>query len=504
MNGTNTYAVFRAPGASGAEAIVVSASWLSLVDNGSGTINERGIPAVLALARFLTRYPHWAKDLVFVISDGYLDGMQAWLSSYHGTSQSNLRAEPLEHSSGVIWTAVNVDYPSHSFSHIGLFYEGLNGRLPNLDLMNTTHRGGVPLVLHDDVESPFSPPTHAGQDHWRVLVAKEIHAYIQRARHLLRYFSYHVVGRPSGVHGLFHQYRIDAMTLYAVPAAGPHGFHSLGRLVESSLRSMNNLLERLHASFFFYLMTGPKSFLKIGLYLPSAIILGIAITVTGMGVWHDAGISELQPSDVGAESRRQGDAVALQEINSPDDKLHKVSKAAFSPTRRRRAVIEPLLLMLLTHLLGATLLILVQFDWLQKLFRFYFAFVALTYVGLIFTSPPHQPAAPGNNAPVHFILHSFTLLFCGMVISITAVLNFALAASLGAILAMPLVCIGPRSHRMAKLLLLVPAAPFFVGPGILETVIREWYILGGWFVPFSCLVYAPIVLQTWVSAVCYF
>lgn len=31
----------------------------------------------------------WAKDIIFVISDGYLDGMQAWISSYHGTRQSS-------------------------------------------------------------------------------------------------------------------------------------------------------------------------------------------------------------------------------------------------------------------------------------------------------------------------------------------------------------------------------------------------------------------------------
>ncbi|EJD54545.1 Gaa1-domain-containing protein [Auricularia subglabra TFB-10046 SS5] len=503
VNGTNAYAVFRAPRASGAEAIVISTSWLSLVDGGHGSINERGIPTVLALSRFLTKYCYWAKDLVFVVSDGYLDGMQAWLSSYHGTSQSNLRAEPLEHSSGVIWTAVNIDYPGHSFSHIGLFYEGLNGRLPNLDLMNTTHRGGVSLVLHDDAELPLSPPAQYGQHDWGILLAKDIGAYLQRAKHILRYFSYHVVGRPSGVHGLFHQYRIDAMTLYAVPAAGPHGFHSLGRLIESSLRSMNNLLERLHASFFFYLMTGPTSFLTVGLYLPSAIILGIAITVTGLGIWHGAEISDVDSPDSEAEWQKQVDKVtALQGAKKQEDKPRKVAMVAFRPTQRRRPVIEPLLLMLLTHLLGALLLVSLRFDWLQRAFRFSFPFIVVTYAGLIFTSTPRQHLrnVPKGEVPLHLILRSFTLLFCGMVITITAVLNFALAASLGAILAMPLVCVGPRSHRLAKLLLLIPAVALLGSPTTIESIVREWYILGGWFLPFACLVYVPIVLQTWVVA----
>ena len=34
----------------------------------------------------------------------------------------DLHAEPLMHSSGVIWTALNIDYPGHSFSHLGVFH----------------------------------------------------------------------------------------------------------------------------------------------------------------------------------------------------------------------------------------------------------------------------------------------------------------------------------------------------------------------------------------------
>lgn len=68
-------------------------------------INIRGVSTILALANFLKRtklkicliamadrflgYSLWAKDIIFVISDGYLDGMHAWLSAYHGTTQSS-------------------------------------------------------------------------------------------------------------------------------------------------------------------------------------------------------------------------------------------------------------------------------------------------------------------------------------------------------------------------------------------------------------------------------
>ena len=88
-------------------------------------------------------YSLWAKDIVFVISDNYVDGMQAWLTAYHGATQSStpdrsivltthlilplsdLQADELELTSGVIWTALNIDYPGHSFSHLGIFHGGL-------------------------------------------------------------------------------------------------------------------------------------------------------------------------------------------------------------------------------------------------------------------------------------------------------------------------------------------------------------------------------------------
>jgi hypothetical protein len=35
---------------------------------------------------------------------------------------TDLNAESLRLSSGVIWTALNVDYPGHSFSHLGMFF----------------------------------------------------------------------------------------------------------------------------------------------------------------------------------------------------------------------------------------------------------------------------------------------------------------------------------------------------------------------------------------------
>jgi hypothetical protein len=40
-------------------------------------------------------YAHWSKDIIFVISDGHLDGMHAWLSAYHRPSNTGTSSNPL-------------------------------------------------------------------------------------------------------------------------------------------------------------------------------------------------------------------------------------------------------------------------------------------------------------------------------------------------------------------------------------------------------------------------
>lgn len=66
--------------------------------------------------------------------------------------------------------------------------------------------------------------------------------------------------------------------------------------MESTLRSMNNLLERLHASFFSYLLPHPGWFHNMGAYLPAVVLLGAGLTIRGLGLWVDAGWPSLEIS----------------------------------------------------------------------------------------------------------------------------------------------------------------------------------------------------------------
>ncbi|OCF31947.1 glycosylphosphatidylinositol transamidase [Kwoniella heveanensis BCC8398] len=256
---TSTYAHIRPPRSKGTETILVSANWVSR----DGTPNLRGIATLLALGDFLQGQNHWASDLVLVVGEGYVEGLEGFMREYHNLFP------------GVIWTGLNIDYPGHSFSHLGMFYEGVNGRLPNQDIVNAAsnvarYAGGVLPRLHDVVDEPpagFGSPL--------------VQNYLLGAKHLLHHFAFMATGRGSAAHGVLARHRIDALTLYASPAEGPHGFHTLGRTIESTLRSMNNLLERLHASYFFYLLPRPDQFIPVGHYLPAAVLLGASLTIGG-------------------------------------------------------------------------------------------------------------------------------------------------------------------------------------------------------------------------------
>ena len=54
---------------------------------------------------------------------------------------------------------------------------------------------------------------------------------------------------------------------------------------EGICRSLNNLLERFHQSFFFYIMTATQRFISIGLYMPPLGILVLPLIFTALYLW---------------------------------------------------------------------------------------------------------------------------------------------------------------------------------------------------------------------------
>lgn len=97
-------------------------------------------------------------------------------------------------------------------------------------------------------------------------------------------------GTPSGSHGFFLKYGIESVTLLGkstrnCKSKGPVFYADIGRILEATFRSLNNLLERLHQSFFFYLKTTPNRFISIGLYFPPIALILFPIALKAATIW---------------------------------------------------------------------------------------------------------------------------------------------------------------------------------------------------------------------------
>lgn len=330
LRGSNVYTRWSSARSDGREAVVISAPWLSRWDGFDDPDNKpeqespprfvqdgrraniRGTAIVLGLAKYLSSQISWSKDIIFVFSDGHLDGMQAWSSSYFGANQVNLKANPLTCSGAVIWNSVSIDYPSDSFSGLTVLYEGKDGQVPNMDVVNTLVRivdrtGGVPIRL-DGTEETFKANDDIPGGGWGDIGKyleknlgwgwRGVAKYRKASLNLFHQIKTQSSSHPTGSHALLQRFHIDAISIYAIPSKGPYGFWHLGRIVEASMRSYSNLIERLHHSQFFYLLTSPERFVQLGVYLPIAILLSVAMTLTGIAKWMRQGRD--------AKSRQEG------------------------------------------------------------------------------------------------------------------------------------------------------------------------------------------------------
>ena len=126
----------------------------------------------------------------------------------------------------------------------------------------------------------------------------------------------------------------------------------LPRAVESTMRTMNNLLERLHASFFFYVFSTPSRFLQLNHYLPPPIIISVAMSFGGLAlyVW------------TGWERTRNEKTGTLGEWRM-----------------RYRPIMEVLCIMAVTHIFGGMVFLLITSD------------IFVRRLPVCWTTPPIEP-----------------------------------------------------------------------------------------------------------------
>ena len=217
----------------------------------------------------------WSKDIIILITTDSRAGPQAWVDAYHDEHTPSSVA-PLSIKSGALQGVVVLDNAlDHRFESLHIVYDGINGQLPNLDLFNTavsiaSGQLGIGVSL---------------QRMW-----KHNDSYQERLQTMLRGMARQGLGYTSGPHSSFIPYHVDAITLQAV-GNGWQDEMAMGRCVESIFRSLNNLLEHFHQSFFFYLLMQADRFVSIGTYLPSAMLVAVNFTIMALALWVRSGQS---------------------------------------------------------------------------------------------------------------------------------------------------------------------------------------------------------------------
>ncbi|KAJ8925394.1 hypothetical protein NQ315_009226 [Exocentrus adspersus] len=279
-SGQNVYGILRAARTSSTEALVLSVPYRPPSSVHAPT--TASIAIMLAFAKFANKEKYWAKDLIFLITEHEQLGIQAWLEAYHGVTCGNdnvLDHGDLKGRAGAIQAAVNLEIHNTRIGQMDIKIEGLNGQLPNLDLVNLA----LKMCTKEGLYHTFK---NKGPEYHR----DPIKEWKYHFRNLLAMAATQATGIPNGNHGLFHRFGIQALTMEGFEQSKARGsskvgFLSIGRIIEGTFRSLNNLLERFHQSFFFYLLSSPDRYVSIGLYMPSVCLIAGALFIKSCAKW---------------------------------------------------------------------------------------------------------------------------------------------------------------------------------------------------------------------------
>ncbi|XP_019182271.1 PREDICTED: glycosylphosphatidylinositol anchor attachment 1 protein [Ipomoea nil] len=322
--GINTVGIIRAPRGDGKEAIVLVTPYNSMKVT-AGEALSLGIG--YSVFSLLTRVTWLAKDIIWLAADSQLGDYAAvasWLRDYHTPSFGDLGKLHSEmcYQRSLFESSTNTmtgKESSDGFRRAGtmaaalvikvadageevdkdalyIYPEASNGQMPNLDLINIVNY----LAVHGQgfrvkVEKLWSlldsgwlkslgklieslgkvAKTLNPQWNFAIPVAE----YVEGTATLASSLYNQALGIPTGPHGAFRDFQVDAITMKVSPKYSSYEVRQNefllrgGRLVEGVIRCVNNLLEKFHQSFFLYLLTSPNRFVSVGVYMIAFALL---------------------------------------------------------------------------------------------------------------------------------------------------------------------------------------------------------------------------------------
>ncbi|XP_055594738.1 glycosylphosphatidylinositol anchor attachment 1 protein [Uranotaenia lowii] len=426
FTGKNVYGILRAPRIGSTEAFVVSVPYRA--PETVYTDVSAGIPLMLAFGDFARRQKYWAKDIIFLITEQEQLGMQAWLQAYYGSEDNRvLNAGSLNARAGAIQAAINLELQDFDVDHINLKVEGLNGQLPNLDLHN--------LAQKLSQKNGFSAAYRLSATNQRKPIT-----YQEKLQNMLAMIISQSTGVPTGNHGLFHRYGVEALTLEFVKRqSGQKNYARIGSLlqiVEGISRSLNNLLERFHQSYFFYILVTHDRFVSIGDYMPSLALMAGALLVQSFILYLSLYYSE----DSEQATEEQEKLIDEEE----DDELEQ--SASFN-------YVQVGFLLLLAHSLGALTTVLPfhpainNYLHAANLSTQFSLFTIMVSISIFTVILPAFVSLNEHNAK---ILRIALLLELGTALLTVGMLNFSLSLVLSVFIVPMILIMQPRTRFLGK------------------------------------------------------
>lgn len=457
--GKNVYGILRAPRTAGTEALVLSAPFRS---EPSDENTLAGIALMIGIAKAFREHTYWAKDVIFLVTEDDMIGMQAWLSAYHHTYSEFLVPDELLGKSGSIQAALNLEIGTEKISHVDLHIEGLNGQLPNLDLVNTVTR----LCKREGV----IPTLHKRSDYHSM---ESLNGFLYSLKTMLLLMTQLASGSPSGNHGLFHRYSIEAVTLHGIKTKGNKnlfGFREIGRVIEGVCRSLNNLLERFHQSFFFYILPSVERYASIGIYMPPFGILALPVVIKALSLWlscrivaHESSSEDVKQSL--EEEKASNDTGACESTQHQTEQSHPpIEEKDFSSLSQlykcSRYILMSVFFGAVAYYGGNLFMVISKQMNVSASFGLTAGIIMLHVIVVLFPFLPlwkcvmgHQPETSEHHEDSDMrILKSVALLAFGVLLGTTAVVNISLSFFIAVVSIPVLVCGEPKNYRFLKIL----------------------------------------------------
>ncbi|XP_029441995.1 glycosylphosphatidylinositol anchor attachment 1 protein [Rhinatrema bivittatum] len=486
VKGTNVYGILRAPRAASTESLVLS------VPCSEGERNNQALGLMLALASYFRGQIYWAKDIIFLVNEYDLIGMEAWLESYHDVNFTGVKSSVMMGRAGAIQAAVSLEISSDVITSLDIAVVGLNGQLPNLDMVNLFYafcqKNGLLCTIQGKLQ----------QGDWDSLPAY-MHSLQTTMLMVLKQGS----GRPQGDHGLFLRYHIEAITMRGINSFRQYKYDmsTIGKTLEGMFRKLNNLLERLHQSYFFYLLPSLSRFVSIGMYMPAFGCLILILVLKSLDLWMKLSKSESTQED-GVLDEEQELKPGILSLVAP---------------------------VLICHATGLSLYYLPVLG--QHLATEHFpvseseavvlTVIAIYVAGLALPHNTHRVLSGVGTEQGWMTLKLISLLYLAMQLGCIALINFSLGFLLAATM-VPVAAIvqpvGPRILYALLLILVTPATTLFLSIflyqelseyplGMLECWqlflqaiaggMLDHYLYGSIIYPFIALFVYPCWLQLW-------